>query len=78
MFVLSVAISQVPKSGILIPVFVVFSIRADCGTLSIDGSAAASFSPIVDKYEFIRLDFSCSVKARVPLSSLEGTNALMR
>ena len=46
-----------------------YTIWADCGTLLIDGSAAASFSPIVEKYEIIRLDFSWSVKARV-LSSL--------
>jgi len=49
LFVLSVARSQAPKSGVLIPIFVVFTIWADCGTLSMDGSAAASFSPIVEK-----------------------------
>ena len=45
------------------------TIWADCGALLIDESVAASFSPIVEKYEMHRLDFSWSVKARV-LSSL--------
>ena len=46
-----------------------YTIWADCGTLVIDESVAASFLPIVEKYEIIRLDFFWSVKARI-LSSL--------
>ena len=34
-----------------------YTIWADCGTLLLDESVAACFSPIVEKYEIIRLDF---------------------